>query len=176
MSFEIRLSEADLREMPQDLRNELLKWYFEREATAGNSPQSTAGGYEAAVTSLPVEPRREESGRVSFPELVRASILKPGTELVCRALSRQKRKGSEPYIDAGKIQEDGSVEYAGRRYDVPSKLAVAAVNNNGGNTKALNGYDYLLVRTTEGLVPLQELREQFLQQITQIHPLTGAQH
>jgi len=35
----------------------------------------------------------------------------------------------------------------------PSKLAVTVVNTNGGKTEALNGYDYLFVRSSTGVVP-----------------------
>ncbi len=160
MPFEVRLTEADLRGMPQELRGELLRWYFDREPTSQDS-SAIPGPLDLSST---VGPRREESGRVSFPQFVRSGLITPGTEMLCRALSRQKRKGSEPYIEAGKVLEDGSVDFAGTHYDVPSKLAVAVVNNNGGNTKALNGYDYLYVRTPNGLVPLQELRDRFLSQ------------
>ena len=101
---------------------------------------------------------------MSFPELVRAGILQPGAEIKCKALMRQIRKGAEPYIEAGKVLADGCVEYRGQNFVVPSKLAVAVVNANGGEAKALNGYDYLFVRLTDGIVKLKELRDRFLKQ------------
>jgi hypothetical protein len=93
---------------------------------------------------------------------MRAGLLAPGNELVCKTLKSQQRGGGDPFIDAGKILADGSVEYRGRRYDIPSKLAVEVVNTNGGKTAALNGYDYLFVRSSNGLVPLDKLRDGFL--------------
>jgi hypothetical protein len=107
-------------------------------------------------------PRREESGRVSFPEFFRAGLLAPGNELVCRTLKRQRRGGEDQFIGAGKVLSDGGVEYRGRRHDTPSKLAVEVINTNGGKTAALNGYDYLFVRSSNGLVPLNKLRDEFL--------------
>ena len=77
---------------------------------------------------------------------------------------RQIRKGAEPYIEAGKVLADGCVEYRGQNFVVPSKLAVAVVNANGGEAKALNGYDYLYVCVSNKLVLLQELRDRFLEQ------------
>ena len=40
--------------------------------------------------------------------------------------------------------------------------AVRMVNDNGGSTKALNGYDYVFVNTPKGVVPLSDLRGRFL--------------
>ncbi len=160
MSFGIVLNETDLREMPPDLRDHLLKWYFGRSPATAGSPSPPIPG--ASVTELMGVPRREESGRVSFPEFMRAGLLAPGNELVCRTLKRQQRGGGDRFVDAGKVLADGSVEYRGRRYDVPSKLAVAVINTNGGKTEALNGYDYLFVRSSNGLVPLNKLRDTFL--------------
>jgi hypothetical protein len=164
MAFEILLSESDLREMPPDLREKLLKWYFEHGGSAHGAPEPPGSGpiNSAGLVSVPLQ--REESGRVSFPEFVRAGLLAPGTELKCKALKRQKRSGTEAYIEAGKVLADGSVDYRGQHYVVPSKLAVDVVNTNGGNTKALNGYDYLFVGVSNSLVPLQELRDRFLKQ------------
>jgi hypothetical protein len=162
MAFGIMLNESDLREMPSDLRDNLLKWYFNRDASAVGSPPYADSAPTAAPVTVSAVPRREESGRISFPEFVRAGLLVPGDGLVCRALKRQRRGGSEGFIEAGKVLADGSVEYRGRRYEVPSKLAVDAVNTNGGNTEALNGYDYLFVRSSKGLVPLHALRDRFL--------------
>jgi hypothetical protein len=164
MAFGIVLNEGDLREMPPDLRERLLKWYFDHDPSGG-SPEPV--GLVPVIPARPVSiavPLREESGRVSFPEFMKAGLLAPGTEILCRALKRQKRGGGEPYISAGKVLADGGVDYRGRRYDVPSKLAVAVVNEHGGNTKALNGYDYLFARVSNRLVPLQELRDRFVKQ------------
>ena len=50
------------------------------------------------------------------------------------------------------------VEFQGHKFSSPSKLAVAMVNSSGGKAEALNGYDYLFVKTDRGLVALAELR------------------
>ena len=63
-------------------------------------------------------------------------------------------------------ESNGSVEYRGRRYDVPSKLAGAVINTNGGKTEALNGYDYLFIRSSNWPVPLHKLRDGFLRRTT----------
>ncbi len=160
MTF-LTLSENQLREMPPDLREMLLKWYFDH--GGASSPNSSPDDAGTAPDSVPVVLRRQGSRRVTFPELVRAGVLAPGVELVCKALKRQSRNSGEPFIDAGKVQEDGSVEYGGKRHMVPSKLAFEVVNSNGGHTKALNGYDYLFARLDGKLVPLDELRIRFLE-------------
>lgn len=160
MTFGIVLNETDLREMPPDLRDHLLKWYFARSSSIAGSPSPPAPG--PVLPEIAAVPRREESGRVSFPEFMRAGLLAPGNQLVCRTLKRQQRGGGERFIEAGKVLADGSVEYRERRYDVPSKLAVAVINTNGGKTEALNGYDYLFVRSSNGPVPLHKLRDRFL--------------
>jgi hypothetical protein len=94
---------------------------------------------------------------------MRAGLIAPGDVIMCNALKRQQRAGGGRAIEAGKMLTDGTVEYKGRRYVVPSKLAVDVVNTNGGNTKALNGYDYLFVRSSKGNTPLHELRDRYLQ-------------
>jgi len=149
MAFGMVLNESNLRKMPSELRERLLKWYFEHS--------------DASATRVSTDiVQREESGRVSFPKFVRAGLLPPGSVIMCKALKRQRRGGDNQYIEAGKVQADGYVDYRGQRYQIPSKLAVDAVNFNGGKTKALNGYDYLFVRTSDRLVPLQELRDRYL--------------
>ena len=163
MALEIVLRENDLRDMPQELREKLLKWYFEHEG-------SPDGPIHLATTPLsPKEPvsisrQREQGGRLSFPEFVRADLITPGTELLCKTLRRQQRDGADPFIEAGKVQSDGRVEFRGRYYEIPSQLAVSVVNTNGGNTPALNGYDYLFIRDSNRLVPLKDLRDKFLKQ------------
>jgi hypothetical protein len=118
MTFGIVLNEGDLREMPPDLRDHLLKWYFGR--SSSNAGSSSPPAPDPVTPQIAPVPRREESGRVSFPEFMRAGLVAPGNELVCRTLKRQQRGGGERFIEAGKVLADGSVEYRGRRYDVPS--------------------------------------------------------
>lgn len=158
MNIDIVLNENDLREMPPDLRNQLLKWYFDR-ATSGviSAPPDRRNNSTPAITAVP---RREERGRASFPDLVRAGVMAPGDEVVCKTLKRQQRVGRDQFIEAGKVMANGSVEYGGQRYDIPSKLAFTVINTNGGKTKAVNGYDYLFVRSRGGLVPLSKLRDE----------------
>jgi hypothetical protein len=150
--------------MDQVLREKLLKWYFDQDGSTVSSPPSPDSGPINATETIQVSPLREEGGRVSFPEFVRAGLLSPGTELICKALKRQKRSGAKTYIEAGKVLADGNVNYRGQHYLIPSKLAVDVVNANGGNTKALNGYDYLFVRVSNRIVPLKELRDRFAKQ------------
>ena len=164
MALEILLRESDLRDMPLDLRDKILKWYFDHGVKTADTSLSPVSTQKISNRQVSVPPLREESGRVSFPEFVRAELLTPGTELMCKALKRQTRIGSKTYIEAGKVLAEGSVEYRGQRYVIPSKLALDAVNANGGNTKALNGYKYLFVRISNRLVPLEELRDIILKQ------------
>jgi len=166
MSLGIVLNESDLRKMPPELREELLKWYFDHGEGTPDLPQSPALGPINPTGPVSLRPQREERGRVSFPELVRAGLLVPGAELKCKALNRQRRSGAAPYFDAGKVLAGGSVEYRGKHYVVPSKLAVDVVNSNAIGVKptnALNGYDYIFVGVSNRLVPLKELRDSFLE-------------
>lgn len=160
MNFGIVLNEGDLRQMPAELRDGLLKWYFNHSRFTVDSPPSGAPPASSVLAAVPL---REDSTRVSFPEFVRAGLLAPGAAIRCRALKRQRRGGGGAFIEAGKVLADGTVEYRGRRYEIPSKLAVEVVNANGGKTAALNGYDYIFVQSSDGLKPLGELRDQFLQ-------------
>ena len=155
MGFQLVLSESDLRKMDQALREKLLKWYFDQDRTP--SPAS-----DTINATVPL--RSADSDRVSFPELMRAGLLPEGTEIYCRALKRQKRSGTKTHLEAGKVLTDGSVQYRGKQYLVPSKLAVDVVNTNGGSTKAINGYQYLFIRESNRPVHLQELRERFFKQ------------
>lgn len=164
MALQIVLTESDLLRMDKALSDKLINWYLEdRRSNVGSPPSPDLGSINATGT-VQVSPLREEAGRVSFPEFVRAGLLSPGTDISCKALKRQKRSGAKTYIDAGKVLPDGSVEYHGQHYLIPSKLAVDVVNDNGGKTKALNGYDYLFVRISNRLVPLKELRDRFAEQ------------
>ena len=57
------------------------------------------------------------------------------------------------------MTDNGTVGFLSRRFSNPSKLAVAMVNANGGEAKALNGYDYLFIQSPDdGLLSLEELR------------------
>jgi hypothetical protein len=158
MNFGIVLNESDLREMPPDLRDQLLKWYFDRSSSGVVS--ASPHMLDARPPVMAAVPRREERGRASFPDLVRAGLMSPGDELVCKTLKRQQRGGKDQFIEAGKVLANGGVEYGGQRYDIPSKLAVIVINANGGKTDAVNGYDYLFVRSPKGLVPLSKLRDE----------------
>jgi len=154
MTLNLTLHDDDLREMPAELRDKLLEWYFSHAPSVVNASGDPA---------IPKVPKRKESGRISFPEFVREGSLKPGAQLVCKTLRHQRRGGSERFIEAGKVLADGSVEYNGQSYDVPSKLAVDVINNNGGNAEALNGYDYLFVRSSNrSLQKLGKLRDRLL--------------
>lgn len=162
MAFTVVFDEGDLRRMPSELRERVLKWYFDESGLkTGTEPPRTSALLDA-LSPISVVPRRKEAGRISFREFTRAGLLAPGDEVLCKALKRQKRDGGEPYLEAGKVSEDGYVQFQDRRYDVPSDLAVTVVNANGGKTKALNGYDYLVIRHGKRLVPLHELRDRFL--------------
>jgi len=162
MAFQIVLSESDLRKMDQSLRENLIKWYFDQDGLTDTSAPFAVSGSTGPTGAIRVPPLREDSGRVSFPELLRAGLLVPGTEVICKALKRQKRSGAKTYIESGKVMADGNVNYNGQHYAIPSKLAIDVVNANGGDTKALNGYKYLYVRVSNRLMPLQELRDRFL--------------
>lgn len=163
MSMVITLNDSDLREMPSELRDKLWKWYYtDRSGSSPGEASSHTPDLIATTRLIPIVSRREETGRISFPEFVRMGLLAPGTEVFCKALKRQKRSGGEAYVDAGRVLEDGYVLYRDLRYDVPSKLAVDVVNANGGKTPALNGYDYIFVRHSKKLVSLRELRDRSL--------------
>lgn len=159
MSFQISLSENDLRKMDSDLRERLLKWYFDNDKSEINP--STLPVSSQNNSNRGTHPLRVDGNRVSFPEFMRADLIPPGTELFCKTLKRQKRHGLTTFIEAGKMSTDGTVDYLGQHYVVPSKLAVDVINTNGGNTEALNGYDYIYVRISDAMIQLKELRDRF---------------
>jgi hypothetical protein len=154
--------------MPSQLREALLKWYFDE-----GQPTQRADAHKAPPTAemcaLPVQQINigslvDGARRVTFAELVRAGILKQGSEIYCKSLKRQQRAGSEAFIKAAKVADNGTVDFMDRRFSNPSKLAMAMVNATGGKAKALNGYDYLFVLSDEGRpLPLEELRRRLLE-------------
>jgi hypothetical protein len=166
MAFSIFLGEDDLRRMPTPLRETLLRWYFdERQPT----PSADLHKAQSAIEAVPLPARKidldsfvDGSRRVTFAELVKIGFLKPGDEIYCKSLKRQQRAGSEVFIKEAKVAANGTVDFLGRTFSNPSKLAVAMVNANGGEAKALNGYDYLFVQSAVGPLPLEELRRRLI--------------
>lgn len=175
MSFSILLSEDDFRSMEIPLRGELLKWYFERpKATGANpvdlhaseTPDRTDTLGEIGETTLPEVTPREENGfkRVTFPEFLQAGFIKGGDEIWCRALKRDRRMGAPDFVKGGKVTENGSVEFQGRKFFKPSKLALAMVNSNKNPrpAPAVNGYDYLFVKSRDSLISIKKKREELM--------------
>jgi hypothetical protein len=175
MSFSIVLSEDDFRSMETHLREDLLKWYFERPRPVHAMPRAvhnsgTPGRSETAgeigEVTPPESAHREEDGfrRVTFPELLQSGLMSAGDEIWCRALRRDRRQGAPDFIKGGKVTENGTVEFQGRRFSRPSKLALAMVNSNQSSrpAPAVNGYDYLFVRSGDSLVSLKKKREELV--------------
>lgn len=160
MALCVFLTEEDLRSMPPELRERLLKWYFDNRPP--KTPPQSAPTVEIHPEPVPqrgADDLSPDTKRITFPELVKAGLLRPGEEIYCRTLKRQQRKGLEAFIRGAKVVTDGRIEFQGQKFSGPSKLARAMVNANGGKAEALNGYDYLFVQTAKGLVRLDELRE-----------------
>lgn len=153
------LDETALRAMPSALRKELLDWYFDWNTKGEDSHSEALTDQRLSSQTSPV-PKREERGRISFQQFMDAGLLKAGDRILCKSLGRQRRKGIGGHFDAGKVLRDGKVEYQGRIYEVPSKLAIAVLNDNGGNSKAVNGYDYLFVHSHDGDHFLADLRKE----------------
>ena len=158
MALSVLLGESDLRVMPPELRERLLTWYFNRPVQTLIDPQPQAETLNKEIPSVVGDPN-VDSRRITFPELVKAGLLRPGEVLRCRPLKRQKRSGLEKFIGGATVGNDGSVIFGDEKYAVPSKLAKAMLNANGGNAVATNGYDYLFVETPKGFVRLAELRQ-----------------
>jgi hypothetical protein len=159
MTVSVVLDEGDLRAMPRDLRDRLLKWYFEvRQCRAPSAPPP---GRPTAVPSPAILTTDNDSRRLTFAKLVGADLLNVGQEIQCRALKRQQRDGKPKYISGARVSPQGTVEYAGKSFSNPSTLAVAMVKHSGGKPTALNGFDYLVVQSENGLVPLKKLRDRY---------------
>ena len=181
MPFNIVLDEESLRSMDPHFREQLLRWYFDRPAAGGATVRRVtddvseppraivapvrdiADQVEQRERAGPVQvedPVEEDSKRVSFPEFVRAGLIQPGDEILCKALKRHQRVGAQEFVAGAEVTADGSVEFQGRKYVKPSKLAVAMANSNKGAkpVEALNGYAYLFVRSGILRVSLEELR------------------
>jgi hypothetical protein len=156
MTISIVLEEEDLATMPTDMRDGLLRWYFDvhRRPPIG---RPTVTRVAPAVTA-----ENDESRRITFAKLVAAGLLKPSQEIFCRTLKRQQQKGQSKYLGGARVTKNGAVEFNGSQYAHPSNLAVEMVRQNDGGPTSLNGFDYLFVKSTNAYVPLKKLRDQFL--------------
>ncbi len=162
MAFSIVLTEDTLRSMGAPLRDALLKWYFEsplHSAEEAGEPPAVSG-----ITAV-----EEGRRRVTFSELASAGLIQPGDEIYCTALKRNRRGGGEGFITGAQVTGDGSVEFQGRKFFKPSKLALSMANASGGPkpAKALNGYAYLYVQSGEAFVSLDELRRRIQNRASQ---------
>ena len=156
MTLSIVLNEDDLRAMPGETRDALLKWYFD------------VGRRRAPTAAVPVPPapvtttNGDESQRVTFAKLVAAGLLNTGEEIHCRTLKRQQRDGKPKYVKGARVNGHGTVDFGGQAYSNASNLAVAMVKQSGGKPTALNGFDYLFVNSDKTLVPLKRLRDRLM--------------
>jgi hypothetical protein len=158
MTLSIILDEEDLRALPANIREPLLRWYFD--SRAAKAPAASPQVQPQPVPSSPTPPTADDdSRRVTFKKLVTAGLLKTGEEIHCRTLKRQQRAGKPKYITGAKVTPNGAVEFNGEEFQNPSNLAVAMVKQSGGKPTALNGFDYLFVRSGGSLVPLKSLRD-----------------
>ena len=157
--------EDDFRRMPTALREALVKWYFDERLPIPSVIETPMPEPATEAAPLPGQIDFVDGNRrITFAELLRAGVLKQGDEIYCKSLKRQQRAGSEAFIKGAKVTDKGTVDFLGKRFSNPSKLAMAMVNTNGGNAKALNGYDYLFVQTPKyGPLPLNELRRQLIE-------------
>lgn len=165
----ITLTEADLRAMNPELRQQFLTWYFERDSgAAGVKPsQPPVNRPSPSATPLALAPASQAEGntkrRVPFPDLLRAGLIQPGNPVVCKVLKRYQRAGADEFMTGAHVEADGAVLFEGKAYTNPSSLAVAMVRASGHAepVKALNGYDYLIVETEQGQLSLAELRRRY---------------
>src|SRR5205809_971021 len=115
MPFNIVLDEESLRSMDPHFREQLLRWYFDRPAAGGATVRRVTDDVSEPPRAIvapvrdiapdqveqreragPVQvedPVEEDSKRVSFPEFVRAGLIQPGDEILCKALKRHQRVG-----------------------------------------------------------------------------------
>lgn len=175
MPLSIMLGEEDFRSMDQPLREGLLKWYFERPQTINATPAASQNSNpfdnpttvsEIEDAQSPETTSREEEGfkRVEFGEFLRAGLISVGDDIWCRSLKREVKRGAPEFIKGAKVTETGSVEFQGQKFFKPSKLALAMVNSNQ-NPKpapAVNGYDYLFVKSGGTLVSIKKKREELM--------------
>jgi hypothetical protein len=130
MPLSIVLDEEDLRALPADIRDGLLRSYF-----AGNRRRQTPAAAPSVLVPITDD---DDSGRVTFKKLIAARLLKSGEEIHCRTLKRQQRDGKPKYIKGATVTADGAVEYNGEQFQNPSNLAVAMVKQSGEKPTALN--------------------------------------
>lgn len=181
MPFSIVLSEDDLRSMDIQLREGLLKWYFGTAKSQqgshfgvatrdGRVPLATTNGPNEGLHSEEVVKEMNSNRRVTFPEFLAEGLIQPGDEIWCRALKRDRRHGADDFVRGAEVTAEGSVEFKGRTFFNPSKLALAMANSNQGSRPALalNGYDYLFVKSGRGLVSLNEKRAELMTRLTSI--------
>ena len=140
--------------MSSELRDGLLRWYFDKRKLRPITPE-LAQAQEATED--------DGSRRVTFAKLMAAGLLKTGQKICCRKLKRQQKNGRSKFIEGAQVSSQG-VDYAGREFSNPSTLAVAMVKQSGGKPSSLNGFDYLFVHSENGKVRLKKLRDQLMGQ------------
>jgi hypothetical protein len=145
---EIRLTERELSQMPQELRERLLLWYVElREIRLSE---------EIAEDLKDLLDAPEETDRqIGFREFLTAQVIESGDELLCRKLKRHRKVSpAGEYIEGASMSDEGVAVFQGNEYSTPSQLAVAMANSlkAGERVKALNGYQYIYARLDDGTV------------------------
>jgi hypothetical protein len=158
MTLSIVLNEGDLRAMSSELRDGLLKWYFDASRPRTVPATLVQGAAPAPAATI----GDDESRRVTFAKLVTAGLLKPGDEISYRTMKRQRRDGKPKFIKGARVSSKGTVDYDGKVFSNASTLAVAMAKQSGGKPTSLNGFDYLFVQTDKGLVPLKKLRARLM--------------
>ena len=115
MALSIILTEADLGGMPSELRDGLLRWYFD-ERKSRRIPPELAQAQEATED--------DASRRVTFAKLVAAGLLETGQKICCRKLKRQQKNGGSKFIEGAQVSSQG-VNYTGREFSNPRELRLA---------------------------------------------------
>ena len=146
METEIRLTESELSQMPQELRERLLLWYVElRELRLSEKIAEDLKDLLDAPEDI--------DRQIGFREFLAAEVIEAGDELRCRTLKRHRKVSpAGEYIVGASMSDEGVAVFQGNEYSTPSELAVAMANSlkAGKRVKALNGYQYIYARLDDG--------------------------
>jgi hypothetical protein len=153
----IHLSDRDIAQMPESLRNEFLDWLPESLKTKNLRldpvpvPQHDETVIPNHESQIPEE--NSDNTHVRLTQLFDAGITKRGMPVRVKLKRKVAKKLSREYVNNLEISATGTIVYNEQEHDKPSPLA-AKINGS-----AANGWEYVEVKKNDQWVCLDELRQ-----------------
>jgi hypothetical protein len=152
----------DLREWATTLKNEVKLWIVKKYIEFGN-PENVL--YEIPEEYRPVLDTQDETTTpatlarydVQISDLIEAGYLEVGERL---AMTYGPKNGEKKTYTA-LIQEDGSLEILGNKFDSPSYAALYGIQEAGSDRKTVNGWTSWKTNTGSTIA---DLREKYLEE------------